>query len=45
MPQDTQATVDELARLKPRSTEKEDSGYTRGQRDDMNRLFQAANGE
>jgi len=42
---DTQATVDELARLKPRATEKEDSGYTRGQRDDMNRLFQAANGE
>lgn len=43
--QDTQATVDELARLKPRSTEKEESGYTRGQRDDMNRLFQAADGE
>ena len=43
--QDTQATVDELSRLKPRSSEKEDSGYTRGQRDDMNRLFQAADGE
>lgn len=45
MPRDTQATVDELARLKPQSTPKEDSGYTRGQRDDMNRLFQAADGE
>ena len=44
-PQDTQTTVDELARLKPRATEREDSGYTRGQRDDMNRLFQAADGE
>jgi len=43
--QDTQATVDELARLKPRSTEKEEAGYTRGQRDDMDRLFQAADGE
>lgn len=43
--QDTQATVDELARLKPRSTEKEEGGYTRGQRDDMDRLFQAADGE
>jgi membrane protein required for colicin V production len=42
---DTQTTVDELARLKPRSTEKEERGYTRGQRDDMNRLFQAADGE
>ena len=45
IPQDTQSTVDELARLKPKSTQKEDSGYTRGQRDDMNRLFQAADGE
>ena len=43
--QDTQATVDELARLRPRSTQKEENGYTRGQRDDMNRLFQAADGE
>lgn len=45
IPRDTQATVDELARLKPRATEKEEGGYTRGQRDDMNRLFQAADGE
>jgi membrane protein required for colicin V production len=45
MPQDTQATVDQLARLTPQSSPTEDSGYTRGQRDDMNRLFQAADGE
>lgn len=44
-PQDTQLTVDELARLKPQSSPKKESGYTRGQRDDMNRLFQAADGE
>jgi len=45
MIQDPQTTVEGLARLKPQSSPKEDSGYTRSQRDDMNRLFQAANGE
>lgn len=44
-PQDTQLTVDELARLRPQSSPKKENGYTRGQRDDMNRLFQAADGE
>jgi membrane protein required for colicin V production len=44
-PRDSQATVDELSRLKPQSSPKEDSGYTRGQRDDMNRLFQSAGGD
>ena len=44
-PQDTQATVDQLSRLTPQAAQKGDSGYTQGQRDDMNRLFQAADGE
>jgi membrane protein required for colicin V production len=43
-PQDTQSTVDKLARLNPHSSPQEERGYTRGQRDDMNRLFQAADG-
>jgi len=42
---DKQTTVDELSRLKPQSSPKEDGGYTRGQRDDMNRLFQSAEGD
>jgi membrane protein required for colicin V production len=44
-PQDMQATVDQLSRLTPQAPQKGDSGYTQGQRDDMNRLFQAADGE
>jgi membrane protein required for colicin V production len=44
-PQDPQATVAGLSQLKPQSIPKEETGYTRGQRDDMNRLFQGANGE
>jgi len=44
MPQDKQSTVDALSQLKPRSSLPEDSGYTRSQRDDMNRLFQSADG-
>lgn len=44
-PQDTQSTVDQLSRLTPQATPKEESGYTQGQLDDMNRLFQAADGE
>ena len=44
-PQDRQTTVDQLARLKPHSSPKTESGYTKGQRDDMNRFFQAAEGE
>ncbi|MBX9805138.1 MAG: CvpA family protein [Alphaproteobacteria bacterium] len=46
MPQDTQLTVDNLSRLNPKSSpSKEDKGYTRGQLDDMDRLFQEADGE
>jgi len=44
MPQDKQLTVDALSQLKPRSSTPEENGYTRSQRDDMNRLFQAAEG-
>lgn len=43
--QDRQKTVDELSRLKPQSSPKEDAGYTKGQRDDMNRLFQSVDGD
>ncbi|MBM3632163.1 MAG: hypothetical protein FJX03_00425 [Alphaproteobacteria bacterium] len=43
--QDRQKTVDELSRLRPQSSPKEDAGYTKGQRDDMNRLFQSVEGE
>lgn len=43
--QDIQKTVDELSRLKPQSIQKEENkGYTRGQRDDMDRLFQSVEG-
>jgi uncharacterized membrane protein required for colicin V production len=45
LPHDTQSTVDQLSRLTPQSAPKEDSGYTQGQIDDMNRLFQAADGD
>lgn len=44
-PQDKQSTVDALSRLKPRSSkENEESGYTQGQRNDMRRLLQMADG-
>ena len=43
--QDRQKTVDELSRLRPQSSPKEDGGYTKGQRDDMNRLFQSVDGD
>lgn len=47
MPQDRQTTVDNLARLNPKASpsSQEEAPYTQGQRDDMNRLFQAADGE
>lgn len=45
VPQDTQTTVEQLALLTPQSAPTEDKGYTRDQRADMNRLFQAADGE
>jgi membrane protein required for colicin V production len=45
-PRDKQSTVDALSRLTPQSSphKEEESGYTQGQRDDMDRLFRAADG-
>ena len=45
-PRDKQSTVDALSRLTPQSSphKDEERGYTQGQRDDMDRLFRAADG-